>query len=131
MRLALAVAAGGALGSLLRWLVTQATVDASLRFPWGTLGVNVAGSLLLGVLLGAAPTGAAPPSALRLGLAVGLCGGFTTFSTFAAETLALLQRGAPARALAAAGAYVAASVLLGVAAVGAGVWLGRALLPGR
>lgn len=128
MRHALAVAVGGALGSLLRWLVAQALAGAPPALPWGTLLVNVAGSLVLGAIVGSAPTIAdAPPSALRVGLAVGVCGGFTTFSTFGAETLALLERGAVGRGI----GYAALSVALGVAAVAAGAWFGRALLAGR
>jgi CrcB protein len=128
MRHALAVAVGGALGSLLRWLVAQALAGASSTLPWGTLAVNLTGSLVLGVLLGSASaTADVPPSALRVGLAVGVCGGFTTFSTFGAETLALLEQGAVGRGV----GYAALSVALGTAAVAAGAWLGRALLAGR
>ena len=123
MPLVLAIAIGGAAGSVARWAVgTLASPGAT--FPWATLAVNVGGSLLLGVLLGASLLATAPAE-LRLALTVGFCGGFTTFSTFSAETVRLLLDGAWVKA----GAYVAASVLLSVAAAAAGIALGRALSP--
>jgi CrcB protein len=79
-------------------------------FPWATLAINVAGSLLLGILMGAFPS-ADEAWRVRALLAVGFCGGFTTFSAFSYETLLLLQRGSPATALAYTGASVAAGVL--------------------
>lgn len=113
-----AVALGGAIGSALRYLLGLALPRAGIAIPWGTLLINVAGSFALGWLLRALPASSASP-ALRLALTVGLCGGFTTFSAFSAETLALLESGATARAL----LYVAASVLLSVTAA----WAGGAL----
>ena len=90
------------------------------RFPWGTLAVNVAGSLVLGFLLGAslARTGAAP--AARAFWGIGILGAFTTFSTFSYETVALLQVGD----WKAAAANVALNVGLGLAAVVLGLRLG-------
>lgn len=114
----LLVASGGAAGSVLRHLVGVATQGVSGAFPWGTLGVNVAGSFLLGALLGALP----PGHAGRLLFGTGFCGGFTTFSTFSTEAVALAGRGATARA----GAYAAASVALSVVAAAAGAAAGRA-----
>ena len=113
-----AVALGGAIGSALRYLLGLALPRAGIVVPWGTLLVNVAGAFALGWLLRALPASAVSPAspALRLALTVGLCGGFTTFSAFSVETLALLEAGATARAL----LYVAASVLLSVAAAWAG-----------
>jgi CrcB protein len=116
MRQLLLVAAGGAAGSVARYLVGQALAGAPAAFPWGTLAVNAAGSLLLGVVLALWP---APAADARLLLGVGVCGGFTTFSAFAAELVAL----PPARAA----GYAALSLALGVAAVLAGLALGRAL----
>ena len=117
----LLVAAGGALGSVARFLVTRALAGASLDFPVGTLAINAAGSFLLGVVLAAAPE--RPDGAVRLLVGVGVCGGFTTFSAFSAEVVALAGRGAVGRA----GAYAAASVGAGLVAVVAGLALGRAL----
>jgi CrcB protein len=114
----LLVAVGGAAGSAARYLVGVAALGASAQLPWGTFLVNVAGSFALGVVLGALP-----PGGVRLLLGTGFCGGFTTFSTFSSEVVALAERGAIARA----GAYAAASVALGVAAVVAGAAVGRAV----
>lgn len=117
----LLVAAGSAVGGALRFAVGSALAPrAPLAFPTATLLVNVAGSLLLGVLLRDAPA-AGEPSALRLALTVGLCGGFTTFSTFGYETVRLVQGGAAARAA----LYVALSVGLSLLAVAAGLAIGR------
>jgi CrcB protein len=120
MPLALAVALGGAAGSLARHLVNQA-VPAVAGVPLATLLVNVVGSFVLGVVLAVLP--AEPPSALRFALGAGFCGGFTTFSAFSVELLALGTAGAAPRAA----AYALASVVLGVAAALAGTLLGRAL----
>ena len=125
MPLVLAIALGGAAGSVARWAV-GAMSPPEAAFPWATLAVNVGGSLLLGMLLGAAIVSHAPDG-LRLALTVGFCGGFTTFSTFSAETVRLLHVGAWSRA----GAYVIASVLLAVASTAAGIAIGRAVSPAR
>ena len=117
LRLVLAVAAGGAAGSVARYGVLVLAERAGATFPWGTMAINVAGSLLLGALVRvfAAPPGATP-GALPLALTVGLCGGFTTISTFSLDVLRLLQAGAAGRAA----LYAAASVALSLAAVWAG-----------
>ena len=115
----LAVALGSAVGGALRFAVGTALAPRTpLAFPTATLLVNVAGSLLLGLLLRGAASGDA--TVLRLALTVGLCGGFTTFSTFGLETVRLAAGGAPARAA----LYVALSVGLSVLAVaiGLGAW---------
>jgi CrcB protein len=121
---ALAVALGGAVGSLARWSLGTALLGASARVPVGTLVVNVVGSFALGFLLAALPS---PPAPLRAALTVGFCGGFTTFSTFSAETVALFEQGAGGRAM----LYVIASVTLSVLAVVAGAALGRLAQPSR
>jgi len=113
----LLVAAGGAAGSVARYLASLAALGISTTFPWGTLGVNVVGSFALGVVLGALPAGTAG----RLLLGTGFCGGFTTFSAFSAEVVALAEGGAAGRAA----GYAAASVALGVAAAAAGAVVGR------
>ncbi|MDF1504376.1 CrcB family protein [Roseisolibacter sp. H3M3-2] len=112
MRHVLLVAAGGAAGSVARFLVGRALAGVPGGYPWGTLAVNVAGSLLLGAVLARWP---APDAEARLWLGVGVCGGFTTFSAFAAELVTL----PPARAA----VYAAASLVLGGAAVLAGLAL--------
>jgi CrcB protein len=120
MRDALIVALGGAVGSVARWLVGQALGGAVRALPWGTLAVNVAGSLVLGMVLALWPSDR--PSTGRLLLGVGFCGGFTTFSTLSAELVTMLERGQGARA----GVYAAASLTAGAVAMLAGLALGRA-----
>lgn len=117
-----AVAAGSALGGLLRYLVGVLVAPASTGFPWATLVVNGAGSLLLGMLAVTFLQGS--PTAMRLFWTVGLCGGFTTFSAFALDTVTLAATGAPWRAA----ANVAANLLLCLGAAAGGLALGRALL---
>ncbi len=120
MKEALAVMLGGALGSLLRYGITQGTARLwGEAFPWGTLAVNVAGSAAIGFLagltLGGNPLGL--PETWRLFLVVGVLGGFTTFSAYSIQTLSLLQEGALAAAL----LYAGGSVVLALAAV----WIGH------
>lgn len=113
------VAAGSAAGGVVRYLVSVAALGVSGTFPWGTLGINVAGSFLLGALLSTLP----PAHAGRLLFGTGVCGGFTTFSTFSVEAVTLVGRGAHGRA----SAYLAASVALSVLAAAAGAAVGRTL----
>jgi len=93
------VALGGALGSALRFAAGELLrrLPAFAAFPWATLGINVAGSFAIGWFLHWASTSQATPQ-LRAFVAIGICGGFTTFSTFAAENLTLLQSGQVGRA---------------------------------
>ena len=116
------VAFGSAAGGVARYLVGT-LVPATGGFPLATLTVNIAGSLLIGILSGwfARLSGGANVEALRLVLVVGFCGGFTTFSTFSNETIRLIES---AHVLVAAG-YVLASVLAGLLAVFLGLQLGR------
>jgi CrcB protein len=122
------VAVGSAVGGVARFVVgswAQRRLDGATAFPIGTLIVNVTGSLLLGaILVIAARQQGESATATRLLLAVGLCGGYTTFSTFSAETLGLMENGGSGLAM----LNVAASVALGVAAVFAGAFLARAAL---
>lgn len=106
------VALGGALGAMARFGAVQvATARWGLAFPWGTLAVNITGSLVIGFLATILSSRQADP-ALRLLLITGVLGGYTTFSAFSFEALALITE---QRHLAAAG-YMVGSVLLGVAA---------------
>lgn len=114
------IALGGAAGSVLRALAGYAL---HARFPWGTLVINAAGSLLIGWLM--ARLGAIAPAAearWHALLVVGFCGGFTTFSTFSWQTLEQMLRGE----WGAAAANVLLSVLLCLIAVWLGYRLGRA-----
>ena len=113
---ALFVFLGGGTGSVLRYLVGM-WISAT-AFPWATLAVNAVGSLAIGLFGGwAARFGWS--EALRLSLMTGLCGGFTTFSTFSKESLALIESGRYGLfAL-----YVVGSVALGIIAATLGFWM--------
>lgn len=116
------VALGGAIGSSLRYGIGEAArrVPALAGFPWATLAINVLGSLVIGWFLRWSEMHEATVP-MRAFIAVGLCGGFTTFSTFASENAALLYGGQPAKAL----LHAFASVTLSVAAIFAGYALAR------
>lgn len=118
MRTALLVAAGGALGSVLRWLV-GGWVHGILRsstFPWGTFTVNAVGSFAIGAVLGLALERALVTPGARLFLVTGVLGGFTTFSAFSYETLQMARDGQWPAAL----GYSLGSVIVGFAAAFAG-----------
>lgn len=121
----IAIAAGGAIGSVLRYGVgNMVTRVSGTGFPWGTLTVNALGSLLFGLLAFWLMERFPAESALRSFLLVGLLGAFTTFSTFSWETLGLLQHGELLRAM----LNVLGSVVLCVALAFAGLQLGRHFL---
>ncbi len=114
-----AIGLAGAVGALARYGIGAAVGARS--FPWATLGVNIAGSLLLGVVLVAGSTRLSQDT--MAAVAVGFLGAFTTFSTFSYETQELLRFGR----VGAACAYVALSVVAGVAGAALGYGLGRVL----
>ncbi len=119
----LLVIAGAAVGAPLRYLTDRAVQTRhDTVFPWGTFTVNVAGSLILGLLAGAVSAGVAGPD-LQLLVGTGLCGALTTYSTFSYETLRLAETGAGLFAA----ANVVASVVAGVGAAVAGSTLAHAL----
>jgi CrcB protein len=91
-------------------------------FPWGTLAVNIAGSLAMGILFAMLVRRAQPPSGFQLFLMTGMLGGFTTFSAFSLETALLWERGETLSAM----LYVLASVSVSIAALAAGLALARA-----
>ncbi|RSN22982.1 fluoride efflux transporter CrcB [Streptomyces sp. WAC 05977] len=117
------VALGGGFGAIVRFL-TDLRMRAwrGTAFPWGTLVVNIAGSLILGVLTGWALHGG-QPGGVRSLLAVGFCGGLTTFSTFGYETLRLFTEKTRARAVVNAVVTMAA----GIGAAAAGLLLAAAI----
>lgn len=120
---ALTVFLGAGLGGVLRWLVGLAALRLlGPGFPWGTLAVNVAGCFAMGVVA-ALVLARLPGETARLFLMTGLLGGFTTFSAFSLDAVALWERDA----IGLAAAYVAASVTLSVAALVAGLALGRGI----
>ena len=109
----LVVGLGGFLGTVLRYLVGQVPVKENFAFPVKTFCINIAGAFLIGVVTALASRNSALDPRWVLFLKVGICGGFTTFSSFALETSDLLKGGAFGLAL----VYVCGSVLLGVLAV--------------
>ena len=117
LRHVLWVACGGAAGSVLRYLVSR---WMPATFPWGTLTVNIVGSLLIGVLVGLASKEMLSTE-MRLLLVTGFCGGFTTFSTFANESYGMLE----GDHILTAALYVSASVFAGILAVYVGLQLSR------
>ncbi|MFI6492941.1 fluoride efflux transporter CrcB [Streptomyces sp. NPDC050564] len=119
----LLVIIGAAVGAPLRYLTDRAVqMKHDTVFPWGTLVVNVTGSLVLGLLTGAASAGHASPH-LQLLIGTGLCGALTTYSTFSYETLRLAETGAAFYAT----ANVVLSVTAGLGAAFAGVSFAQAL----
>ncbi|WP_313614460.1 fluoride efflux transporter CrcB [Rhizobium sp.] len=118
------VAAGGAIGSVFRYLVGVWSVRlAGPSFPWGTLAVNVAGSFLIGLLVELVARRLNASMEMRLFLVTGVLGGFTTFSSFSLDAVALFERGA----LGLSAVYVITSLVVSIAAVFAGLALGRSL----
>lgn len=112
----LAVGAGSFLGGACRYMVSLAMRGVSKGFPWATLAVNLVGCFLIGLLWGLFSKNGTEGSNWALFLTVGLCGGFTTFSTFSKEALVMLQAG---NVWGFAG-YIALSVIAGVALVAVG-----------
>lgn len=117
---ALYVALGSAIGGLARYCISLALRPVS-GFPVGTLVVNIAGSLMIGLFSGLFARYAGGGATMRAFAITGICGGFTTFSTFAAETFQMLEQG---RYLWSA-VYVAASVVAGIASVWAGYMIAK------
>jgi len=118
----LAIAGGGALGAVFRfWASSGVYAVLGRGFPYGTLVVNVLGSFLMGLLFELFVDRLAVSPELRAGVLVGLLGAFTTFSTFALETLNLLEDGAMTKAI----LNIGLSVAVCVVAASAGMLLGR------
>ena len=113
---------GGGLGTLLRFGATKLANPIAPYFYWGTFSVNIIGSLLLGFIVG---MGFKNPSIATenwfIFISIGLCGGFTTFSTFALENQELLKTGHYLDFI----IYLTASVVLGIFSIGLGFWLSK------
>lgn len=125
MQLLLLASAGGAIGAGLRYLVNEAFAARGLvAFPWATLTVNVAGCLVMGLLVGMFAERSQVSHELRVFLTTGVLGGFTTFSAFSMDFARLTEGGEAGAAI----AYAAASVVLSIAAVFLGLWLSRTVL---
>ena len=117
----IAVGAGSFIGGIARYLVSLAMKGISKGFPWATLLVNLLGCLTIGLLWGFLSRNASESSSWGLFLTVGLCGGFTTFSTFSKEALTMLQAGQ----IWGFASYIAISILAGIALVALGYYIGR------
>ena len=118
------VALGGALGASARYLLDHVIEQRSFSiFPWATFTINVTGCFLIGVITAALVDRHHLPAWIRIGLVMGVIGGYTTFSTFAQEALTLFDAHDAVVAL----AYTLGSVAVGIAAVYGGELVGRAL----
>lgn len=114
LRAIIIVGAGGFIGSVLRYLASVYFQSHNLTtFPWGTFTVNITGSLLIGLIYGIAEKADYLSADLRLFLAVGICGGFTTFSTFTNDAFLMMQ----GREWMKLSLYAGLSVFLGLLAV--------------
>ena len=117
----IAVGAGSFIGGIARYLVSLAKKGISKGFPWATLLVNLLGCLTIGLLWGVLSRNASESTSWGLFLTVGLCGGFTTFSTFSKEALIMLQAGQTWNFI----SYVTLSILTGIALVALGYYIAR------
>jgi fluoride exporter len=128
VRIAWAIAIGAAIGGVSRYYLAAAVQQRfGVTFPWGTLLINVTGSLLLGFIIRYALAAPAVSVEVRAFLTTGFCGGYTTFSTYSFETATLLEEGQYSRA----GAYAVGSVLLAIIATFCGFLLARELIAFR
>ena len=117
----LAVGAGSFIGGVARYLVSIAMKGIGKGFPWATLTVNLLGCLLIGLLWGLLSRNATESTSWGLFLTVGLCGGFTTFSTFSKEALTMLQAGQ----IGGFATYIIISVIAGIALAALGYYVAR------
>jgi CrcB protein len=125
MNMILAIAAGGAIGAVARYIAAaQIGHWLGTGFPWGILLVNIVGSFLMGILVESMTLAWSPSAELRALLVVGVLGAFTTFSTFALDIVTVLERGQ----IFLAALYIGASVGLAVLALLGGMGLMRTVL---
>lgn len=118
-----AVSVGSSLGALLRWWLGARLNAHFPPIPPGTLAANLIGGYVVGVAVAFFATYTAVAPEWRLLVITGFCGGLTTFSTFSAELVTLLQQGRASWALAAAAAHLGGSLLMTLAGIGTVVWL--------
>jgi len=120
----LAVALGGALGSLLRYFVAGSIQSAAWPgFPWGIFVVNISGGLAMGIIAELAALKLNMTPEVRAFLTVGILGGYTTFSTFSLDSALLIERGE----YTSAALYISGSAILSILALFAGMWLVRSI----
>lgn len=117
------VTVGGSLGTLLRWWLGMRLNATFLPIPPGTLAANLIGGYIVGVAIAFFATFSALAPEWRLLVITGFCGGLTTFSTFSAEVVALLQQGRGSWALAAIATHLGGSLLMTLAGIGTVVWV--------
>ncbi len=124
LRTLLIVGTGGFIGSVLRYLV-QVYVEKGLvsTFPWGTFVANIAGSFIIGIVFAFAEKGSFLNAEWRMFLAVGICGGFTTFSSFAFNNFTMIEERSIGQLL----LNVGGSLFFGIMAVYLGIILVRAI----
>jgi fluoride exporter len=123
MGMVLAVAGGGALGSLLRYFLASAIQPAGSVFNWGIFIVNITGGLVMGLIVEASALKLNLAPEMRAFLTGGILGGYTTFSTFSLDSALLLQKGEYTLAA----GYIIGSVALSILALFAGLWIVRAI----
>ena len=117
-----AICLGGSLGSVLRWWLGTKLNGYFPTIPPGTLAANLIGGYLIGLAVAFFASFSALAPEWRLFVITGFCGGLTTFSTFSAEIVTLLQQGRTAWALGAMAAHLAGSLLMTLAGIGTVVW---------
>jgi CrcB protein len=118
-----AISVGGGLGALLRWWLGLTLNAYFPAIPPGTLAANLIGGYVVGVAIAFFATYSALAPEWRLLVITGFCGGLTTFSTFSAEVVTLLQQGRATLALTAAAAHLLGSLLMTFAGIGTVVWM--------
>jgi CrcB protein len=117
------VSVGASLGALLRWWLGLTLNQHLPEIPPGTLAANLIGGYIIGMAIAFFATYPAIAPEWRLFVITGFCGGLTTFSTFSAELVTLMQQGRPSWALAAAGVHLLGSILMTFAGIGTVVWI--------
>ena len=118
-----AISLGGSLGSLLRWWLGTKLNAHFPAIPPGTLAANLAGGYVIGLAIAFFASFSAIAPEWRLFVITGFCGGLTTFSTFSAEIVTLLQQGRPLWACGAAAIHLAGSLIMTFAGIGTVVWM--------
>jgi len=123
-----AISIGASLGALLRWWLAMRLNGLFPAIPPGTLAANLIGGYIIGIAVAFFGLYAQIPAEWRLFVITGFCGGLTTFSTFSAEIVTLLQQGRALWALAGAAAHLLGSVLATLAGIGTVVWINSRLV---